>query len=164
MPIPLSLLRRGQVDAAYELVSRDKDRFSRNAEYATMLVWIADSFLKADKRHADAFAAYRIALEADPDCLPALNNLAWHLAAHPDIALRNGAEAVRHAKAAAALTEHEDASVLDTLAAAYAEAGDFDQAVKTGSRALEIARRKGDGALETGIRRAVESYHARRRP
>ena len=73
----------------------------------------------------------------------ALNNLAWLLAAHPSDALRNGAEAVRLAERACELSEHREPVMLGTLAAAYAEAGRFGDAVKTAEKARDLAAATG---------------------
>lgn len=75
-------------------------------------------------------------VERFPQSADAHNSLAWFLATCPDAAYRNGAEAVKHARSACELTEWKDAAELDTLAAAYAEAGDFDQAVEFMTQAL----------------------------
>ncbi len=163
MPVPLHLLERGEVDAALELVSHARDRFATNQEFPKLLTWIGDALLKRG-RAAEGLASYRDALELNPDCLPALNNLAWQLAAHPDLSVRDGAEAVRLAQRADQITGHKDPSILDTLAAAQAEAGSFDGAVETGKRALEMARRQGNPALVESIARALEAHRARRRP
>jgi tetratricopeptide (TPR) repeat protein len=75
-----------------------------------------------------AVAEYRKAGELGS--VLALNNLAWVLATCPDAKLRNGAEAVKVAKAICDATENMEGMYLDTLAAAHAEAGAFDDAVK----------------------------------
>ena len=67
------------------------------------------------------------------------NNLAWLLATIPDPALRDGTKAVKVAQAIATTTGYRDPSVLDTLAAAYAEAGQFEQAVTTAQKALSLS-------------------------
>lgn len=83
-----------------------------------------------------ARAAYRGALERAPDDTEALNGLAWLLATSPDASDRDGPDAVRLAEQAVAQTQGQNASALDTLAAAYAEAGRFDEAIATIDKAL----------------------------
>jgi tetratricopeptide (TPR) repeat protein len=65
------------------------------------------------------------------------NAWAWFLATCPEQSVRNGAEAVIQARNACELSRWDNAAYLDTLAAAYAENGEFDQAVKYAMRALE---------------------------
>jgi spermidine synthase len=78
----------------------------------------------------------RAALATAPDDSRISNFLAWILATTPSAQWRNGAEAVRLAERANALTSYEDVNYLDTLAAAYAAAGRFDDAVRTARQAL----------------------------
>ena len=82
--------------------------------------------LQGEGRDADAIAAYRAALRSQPDALVAKNNLAWLLAASADASLREPAEALRLADAAAEATQRGDAGVLDTLAVSLAANGRFD--------------------------------------
>ncbi|HYA79178.1 MAG TPA: tetratricopeptide repeat protein, partial [Candidatus Nitrosopolaris sp.] len=80
-------------------------------------------------RPSEAINHYYLALALDPDSLSALNNLAWLLATAPEAALRDGHEAVRLAEHACQLTGYKEALLIGTLAAAYAEAGRYDDAV-----------------------------------
>ncbi len=75
-----------------------------------------------------------------PDELDIVNDLAWRLATAPDASLRNGAEAVTLAQYASTRRGDEGANELDTLAAAYAEAGRFEDAVAAAERALALAQ------------------------
>ncbi len=91
----------------------------------------------------EGIAQYRKLLEADPNDLDAMNNIAWIRATHDDPAHRDADEAVTLAERARDRSPEENAVLLDTLAAAYAEAGRFDEAVATCEKAIAIARGKG---------------------
>lgn len=95
-----------------------------------------------------------------PGDLPPLNNLAWVLAASPDPSARNGARAVEFAERAQGLTDGRNPTILHTLAAAYAEAGRFEEAVKAARLALEIASAQGNASLAGRIRAELELYTA----
>jgi protein O-mannosyl-transferase len=79
-----------------------------------------------------------------PDSPRMLDELAWLLATYPDSKSRDGIEAVRLAERACDLTERRIPALLDTLAAAYAEAGDFPRALGAVEEALNRARASGD--------------------
>jgi tetratricopeptide (TPR) repeat protein len=81
-----------------------------------------------------------------PDSPLALNELAWLLATSSDAALRNGLEAVQLAEHGCAVTSRRDPMLLATLAAAYAEAGRFSEAINAAQEALALARTTGDEA------------------
>ena len=89
-----------------------------------------------------------------------LNNLAWLRAASPRAELRDGPEAVRLAERACTLTGYKMPMPVATLAAAYAEAGRFDEAVTTAGRARELASARGDRGLAEGILKFIEIYKA----
>ena len=82
-----------------------------------------------------ALTQWREVLRREPNLVTVLNLSAWVLATSPDASVRNGAEAVALASRAAELTGQRDPAALDTLAAAYAEAGQFTAAVASAKRA-----------------------------
>jgi Flp pilus assembly protein TadD len=119
--------------------------------------------LLAGGGHPDEAASqFRQLLRLKPDWLPALQALAWLKATCEDARFRDGDEAVRLALRAAALTEGRDAGALDDLAAAYAEAGRFDDAAATARNALTLAQSSANTPLCDEIRRHIECYSSHR--
>ena len=111
-------------------------------------------------RPREAVAQYREALRLNPNLAGALNNLAWVLAASPEAELRNGAEAVRLAERACELTHYGEPLFIGTLAAAYAEAGRFPEAVTTAEKAEQLATTAGLTAVAAKNRQLLELYRA----
>ena len=100
----------------------------------------------------------RKAVRLKPDSDKYLNSLAWLLATATDASLRDGVEAVELSEHAARLTEFKNSSILDTLAAAYAEGGRFAEAVETAQKALDLATAAGNDTLAMGVRTRLETY------
>ena len=111
---------------------------------------------------AGAIADFQKAIELNaPGVDRALNSLAWLRATSPDASLRNAAEAVEFASRACELTRWQNAGYVDTLAAAYAEKGDFDKAVELQRKAVELATEPSDRRAELESRVAL---YERREP
>jgi hypothetical protein len=91
-----------------------------------------------------------------------MNALAWIYATSPQAELRNGPEAVRLAEGACKITQRQMAAILDTLAAAYAEAGRFDDAVKTTEELHALAVAAHDTNTVDTARQRLELYQAGR--
>src|SRR5882762_11564764 len=92
-------------------------------------------------KYADALKEfnYLISLHPRPVTLArALTDRAWFQATCPDSSFRNGQQAVKDAKAACSIMQWKDEDMIDTLAVAYAETGDFDSAVQYVSQALAM--------------------------
>jgi len=115
----------------------------------------------ADKgRFEEAIGNFRKAIQISPNYAEAQNNLAWVLAVNPDAELRNGAEAVRLAERACELTHYGEPLFIRTLAAAYAEAGRFPDAVTTAEKAEQLAISAGSKKLAEKSRQLLELYRA----
>jgi len=98
------------------------------------------------------------ALRLDPTLDSAANNLAWILATSPDPNARNPEESIRIMERLLGEAERQDPAHLDTLAAAYAAAGRFPDAIDTAVRAEKLAREQQRGAMAEEIRVRLARY------
>jgi tetratricopeptide (TPR) repeat protein len=113
-------------------------------------------------RAKDALLFYSKAIETAPDHTNALNNCAWVLATSPDAAVRNGARAVEYAERACRLSEWKVPVLIGTLGAAYAEAGQFAEAIKTAERARDLARIGNEENIAMKNQELIEVYRSGR--
>ena len=111
-------------------------------------------------QHSDALAHLLLALDDEPDRISVLVLAASIMATSADSAVRNGPEAVMLAERALELTEAKDSSVLDTLSAAYAEAGHFDRAKEAVDKAIALAEKAGDANLIAKLRAHRAKFEA----
>ena len=109
-------------------------------------------------RLAETIGHYREALRIRPDFRTVANNLAWLVATARDPSLRDPELAVSLAERAAALSAAPDPSVLDTLAAAYAAAGRYDEAARVAEQALRLAESAGPPGFAAQIRSRLALY------
>jgi len=109
-----------------------------------------------------AIERLRAVLKAQPDWPESLNNLAWILAANADATLRNGAEAVTLAERACRLTNYKEPLLVGTLAAAYAEAGRFPDAVSSAEKARGLALAAGQKEVAQKNQELLEIYRSGR--
>ncbi|MCX6902130.1 MAG: hypothetical protein NTW03_01355, partial [Verrucomicrobia bacterium] len=120
------------------------------------------------QRPTDAMNHYRVAADtalgfprADQrSALTLWNNLAWFLAAAGNAEARNGVEAVRLAERACEVTEYKVPVFMGTLAAAYAEAGRFQDAVRMGKRAASVAHEHGEKDIAARNEELLKLYEA----
>jgi len=105
-------------------------------DLAELLFQTGDAHKAADQ--------FRKVLLLEPDLPEPLNNLAWILATSSDDTVRNGIEAVQHAERACHLTAFKQTGMVGTLAAAYAEAGRFPEAITTAEMAIRLATTNGE--------------------
>ena len=109
---------------------------------------------------AEGLAEWRAVLKADPNQLQVLVLTARLLATSPEAPIRDGAEAVALAERAVRLSGGQQPAILDTLAAAYAEAGRFPEAVQTARQALELATSGKQQALVQVLKTRIALYEA----
>ena len=112
------------------------------------------------KQSKEAVALFESALQSRPDWPIALNEIAWLLATSPDENARNGQKAVEMAEKAVASTGRKEARFLGTLDAAYAEAGRFEDAIRTAIEARTVAERAGEAGISAAAEDRLRSYQA----
>jgi tetratricopeptide (TPR) repeat protein len=110
----------------------------------------------------EAIQQFREALRLKPDWPAPMAGLAWALATDPDKQASDANEAIRLAERAADMTAHRNAVIMDTLAAAYAAAGQFEQAVPTAEAALSLAINDKNTELSARVRQRIELYRQRK--
>lgn len=115
-----------------------------------MIAWIRLGDF--EKAIADLGKAIRL----DPENPNLLNERAWLRATCEEESFRDGRQAVADATEACELTEWNDPKIVDTLAAAYAESGNFEEAVKWQRKAVELA----PAEMKTELSSRIELYQA----
>ncbi|HVT26600.1 MAG TPA: tetratricopeptide repeat protein [Lacipirellulaceae bacterium] len=150
------------IETATKILSHQPDNF-------TALRIRADACLNIGN-HAGAIADFERALALKSDDESLLNNFAWVLATSPDEKLRDGPKALKLATKAAESSKFEVPHILSTLAAAYAETGDFKNAAKWSQKSVELAQKALDAAKSDAdraklkvdrdqLKKELESYH-----
>jgi tetratricopeptide (TPR) repeat protein len=139
---------------AWQNVVRIRPRFAQGHEYLGYALY-------AQSKFPESLAQLRTALDEEPNRLFALKLAANLLATCPDSAVRNGVEALSLAEKAKQLSGGNDPGVLDTLSAAYAEIGRFDEALAAEHQAAALADQEGDAALESSINDHIERYESK---
>jgi Flp pilus assembly protein TadD len=114
-----------------------------NADYQCGL----GEVLLAQGQVNEAIKRFEKALHLNHASKATLNNFAWLLATSPDGNIRNGERAVQLAERACELTNYKQTVFIGTLAAAYAEAGQFDDAIATAQKACALASEHGETDL-----------------
>jgi len=107
-------------------------------------------------RHGDAVKDYEEAIKIDAEDTGVLNNLAWVLATSPDDGVRNAARSVELGLKACELTKYEKPHILSTLAAGYAEKGDWEMAKKWSAKAVELGVKDDD--VDQQLKKELEGY------
>src|SRR5262245_22445583 len=167
----MALMTKGQLDEAIAQLSKAVEILSNYSQphYSKAVETLSNyshahynlALALAEKGETlDAIAHYEKAIEAEPEMLEALTNLAWIFASSSDANIRNGPKAVELAEKASRLTNDTNPVVLRTLAAAYATNESFDKALETSRRALQFAQEQRNSELTETIRREMSLYEA----
>jgi tetratricopeptide (TPR) repeat protein len=131
--------------AAYFVLAKQPQAAIR--EYTEILEGDENNFAALEGRanayltigeHAPALADFEKAYKSEPEDTRVLNNLAWLLATSPEDAVRDGKRAIELATKACELEDYKQAHILSTLAAAYAETGDFENARRWSQKAVDM--------------------------
>lgn len=149
-----ALVKQGKPAQALEHFAQVLRLNPNNAEAHGQMALI----LATQHQTKEAITHYREALRIEPANPTVLNNLAWLLATHPDAEFRDGVEAVRLAESACRLSSFGLPAFIGTLAAAYAEAGKFDEAVKAAGKACSLAASLGQTNVAARNRRLLDIY------
>jgi tetratricopeptide (TPR) repeat protein len=119
-------------------------------------IGLLGSLYSSTGRYTDGLKLQEAAVLANPDDGIAVANLAWMLATSPEAACRDGKRAVMLAKKVCDATGHRIPALLDTLAAAHAETGEFECSIEMAEKALVIVRRNPEAsAVALEERRAL---------
>jgi Flp pilus assembly protein TadD len=153
------LAARGKLD---EAIAHYSKALQIKPDYGNARVQLAVALMRTGQTDK-AIQQYRTALHFRPDWPEVLNNLAWIFATHKDPRYRDGAKALLLAKKACELTAYKQANFLDTLAAAYAEANQFDQAVFTAQKAKQMALASGQEEIAKVIERQMQVFKTGKR-
>ncbi len=149
-----ALLEKGELDGAIQVCRSALMIRPADADCHTTLA-IA---LEEKGEPAEAIQHYEKALQLAPRSIPTLTNFAWLLATSQNASLRNGRKAVELAGQADQLVGGTNTLVLRTLAAAYAENGEFAKAIGTARSAMQLARMHGEDSLTTDLDQQIALY------
>jgi tetratricopeptide (TPR) repeat protein len=159
---PDNLAVRGQLAALYAADERPRKAIEMYDEILAVdeqnfqaLMGRGDARL-AIGEHAAAIADYEAAIKLDAENYSLLNNFSWVLSTSPVDELRNAQRAIELGTKACELTEYKLPHILSTLAAGYAEAGDFETARKWSAKAVEL----GEGDIKEQLQEELDSYKA----
>ncbi|MBL9116497.1 MAG: tetratricopeptide repeat protein [Verrucomicrobiaceae bacterium] len=109
-------------------------------------------------RLTDSVRAYEGALKLSPDHVNSLSELAWVLSTAADDSIRDGNRALTLAQRAAAITQYTEPRVLRSLAASFAEIGDFSQAQTYANKAHQLANGVGDQSYAEQLAEQIAKY------
>ena len=156
--LALALSRQRKIDEAIEHWQKSLEIQPDNMNARNYL----GAALAGIGRTREAIEQWQQTLAFDPDDGNAANNLGWILATSPDATLRDGAKAVAYAKRATNVQGGDNPLVYRTLAAAYAENGQFADAISAAEHAKQLAQATGNSELVGELDRCIELFRQQR--
>lgn len=138
-----------------EVAQREAARAQQVVELEQSLIKEFNGFVQAAD-YESALKSVEKVIKSNPNHAMAHNNKAWLLCTCPVDEYRNGELAIEHAEMACELTNYENFMYVDTLAAAHAEAGNFDEAVRWQAKAVDLM--PSDGFDQPGIRERLDLF------
>jgi len=149
-----AFLEKGEIDAAIFHCRAALLIRPENADAHTNLAIALDE----KGQTAEAIQHYQKALEISPQSVSALTNLGWLMATSSNPSFRNGTKAIELAGQANQLSGGTNTLVLRTLAAAYAESGQFGKAIEIARAAMQLARTQVDNSLAGALQQQIALY------
>jgi tetratricopeptide (TPR) repeat protein len=152
--------QKGDYEACIEHLEKIRKKWPDSGQIAYNL---ALAYKQVD-RIEDTVALLNEIIQKNPDMVQALSLLSMIRASSPKDELRNGDEALQLAKKACALTRNEDPMALQSLAAAYAEKGMFEEAIEAGTKAANLAMAAGRKFMARNIHAIVMQFYRKQQP
>lgn len=152
--LAFALLSQGRLD---EAIDSSRAALKLKPDDIQPHYLMGNAFLSQGKL-AEAVVEYKTVLAADSNYILALNDFAWLRATAPDPQFRDGTEAVKLAEHCCQLSNYEKPLLVGTLAAAYAEAGRFDDAVTAAQKAMALAAADKNEVLMAKNRELLKLY------
>jgi tetratricopeptide (TPR) repeat protein len=154
----IMLAKRGEIDKAIEHFRKaiQIEPLNDRAHHNIAQAYHAKGNITESVKH------YRESLRLNPDSAETMAGLSWILATSSEDKFRNAAEALGLSKRACELTSYKDAEMLNILAAAYAENSQFEDAVQTSQRAIDLCLSAGNKKRAADFTAALQLYQARR--
>jgi tetratricopeptide (TPR) repeat protein len=155
----VTLRKAGRLD---EAIAQYEEALKMDPDYAPAHYNLGNAMLQKGQVN-EAIAEYQAALQLKPDNVMVQRNIAhtiWALATSPDASVRNGSNAVTFAQAANETTGGNNALILRVLAAAYAETGNFTQAIQTGKKAVTLAAAQQKPSLQNALQQEISLYQS----
>ena len=153
------LLQNGEVEAA---MAQSREALKIRPDYAIARKNLGAALFQKGQVD-EAINQFQKALAIQPGLVEAqsdLAHIAWVLATSPDPSVRNGTKAVELARQTDRLSSGGNPAMAATLAAAYAEAGRFSEAITTAQRALQLAISQNNPALAADLEAELKLYQA----